>query len=649
MKYRAEVDGLRALAVLPVVFFHAGLPLFSGGFVGVDIFFVISGYLITSILIGDLQSDNFSLVNFYERRARRIIPALALVVFVSTVFAWLWLTPQALKSFGLSLIGVGTFSSNFVFWYESGYFDVAAELKPLLHTWSLAVEEQYYVLFPLFMLLMWRFGLKILFAILLIFFFLSIGLAQWSVEHSASAGFYLLPARGWELVIGALCAIFLWSNSEGRKRSGANILSLLGFILIIIAVFTFDSETPIPGVYALVPTLGAALVIIFAGPGSVVYVLLSNKIVVGIGLISYSTYLWHQPLFAFTRIRNLGELSGLSIFFLCSSSLFMGYLSWRFVEAPFRNKLRVKRGSICILSIFVLIAFVVIGLWISKNDGFQGRKTFYIEYNNLNLGNYIFDNEILREESWSALRRISGDREYGLQNNPFDDELWFDSESAKRKILVVGNSHSKDIYNLFSESRIVQEGFDLARYGIQIRNIGSEFYDSPNFIAADIVVLASRYTELDLESLDGVVDRVLEHGKDVVITHRIFEFYFNSIVNSADQVVIENYKSNIDVSALTKLVNDEYTRQFLQTDTKSIEDYEISFNAIENIAKKHPEVNLLDRMLYVCPDHDKCHGVDQTLGKLFYDYGHHTLSGALYFAKIFDDSELSAVFEFPLK
>ena len=160
MQYRAEIDGLRALAVLPVILFHAGFEFFGGGFVGVDVFFVISGYLITSLIINDINKDTFSIVNFYKRRARRILPALLFVMFVCLPFAWLILIPSELKDFGQSLVAISIFSSNILFWIESGYFDAAAELKPLLHTWSLAVEEQFYILFPVFLTITWHLGIK---------------------------------------------------------------------------------------------------------------------------------------------------------------------------------------------------------------------------------------------------------------------------------------------------------------------------------------------------------------------------------------------------------------------------------------------------------------------------------------------------------
>ena len=193
MKYRPGIDGLRALAVLPVILFHAGFEWFSGGFVGVDIFFFISGYLITTIIISEMAEGKFSIVNFYERRARRIIPALFFVMAACLPFAWLWLTPIDLKDFGQSLIAVSIFISNTLFWWESGYFDTAAELKPLIHTWSLAVEEQYYILFPVFLILTWRLGIKWILIVLSIIFFFSLSVAAWATQYAVSYTHLTLP------------------------------------------------------------------------------------------------------------------------------------------------------------------------------------------------------------------------------------------------------------------------------------------------------------------------------------------------------------------------------------------------------------------------------------------------------------------------
>mgnify|MGYP005708222981 FL=1 len=214
MKYRAEIDGLRALAVLPVILFHAGFEWVSGGFVGVDVFFVISGYLITTIIISEMAEGKFSIVNFYERRARRILPMLFFVMLACLPFAWLWLNPNDLQNFGDSLFAVSTFSSNILFLLRGGYFDTAAELKPLLHTWSLAVEEQYYILFPIFLILTWRLGIKWILILLSIVFFVSLGIAQWGVYNYPSATFFLLPTRGWELLVGVFAAFYLNFNTH---------------------------------------------------------------------------------------------------------------------------------------------------------------------------------------------------------------------------------------------------------------------------------------------------------------------------------------------------------------------------------------------------------------------------------------------------
>jgi peptidoglycan/LPS O-acetylase OafA/YrhL len=338
MKYRAEIDGLRALAVLPVILFHAGFESFRGGFVGVDVFFVISGYLITTIIISEMAKGNFSIVNFYERRARRILPAMFFVIVVSLPFAWFWLAPSDLKDFGQSLVAVSTFSSNILFWRESGYFDTVAELKPLLHTWSLAVEEQYYVIFPIFLMLSWRLGVKWVVTLLAIIFLLSLGLAQWGAYNNPFAAFFLLPTRGWELLVGVFAAFYLKYNTHLKSQPLNQFLSLLGFSMIAYSIIVFNKTTPFPGLYALIPTLGTGLLILCAVPKTFIHSLLSMKFIVGIGLISYSAYLWHQPLLAFARHRLFGEVPDLLLIELCITYIGMEWFSWHFVEKPFRHK-----------------------------------------------------------------------------------------------------------------------------------------------------------------------------------------------------------------------------------------------------------------------------------------------------------------------
>ncbi len=369
--YRPEIDGLRAVAVLPVILFHAGFEAFSGGFVGVDIFFVISGYLITSILVQEAQDHSFSFTGFYERRARRLLPALFFVMLVCLPFAWLWLLPADMKEFSSSLIAVSSFLSNFLFWKSSGYFETAAELKPLLHTWSLAVEEQYYLFFPIILMLTWRLARRWLVVVFIALALASLALAQWGTMSKPAAAFYLLPARLWELLVGALTALYLTKRQGGISNDQiSQIGSFGGMLLVFGAIFAFDRQTPFPGLYALVPTIGTALIILHATPQTVIGQLLSQRIPVAIGLISYSAYLWHQPLLAFARHASLHEPSRLLLGSLAAASLVLAYFSWRYVETPFRNRQRFSRRQVFAMSGVGIMAFSAIGLAGTASAGF---------------------------------------------------------------------------------------------------------------------------------------------------------------------------------------------------------------------------------------------------------------------------------------
>lgn len=219
MNYRREIDGLRAVAVVPVILFHAGFQAFSGGFVGVDVFFVISGYLITSIILTEKQAGTFTLLGFYERRVRRILLALFVVMLACLPFAWFWMLPGDLRDFSRSLRYVSLFSSNILFLKQSGYFDTAVELKPLLHTWSLAVEEQYYVVFPVLLLLIWRLGKRWIVGIFAVMAVMSLAAAQWGSFYQPAATFYLLPTRGWEILLGVFIAFYLFTQERSQVAS----------------------------------------------------------------------------------------------------------------------------------------------------------------------------------------------------------------------------------------------------------------------------------------------------------------------------------------------------------------------------------------------------------------------------------------------
>lgn len=371
-KYRADIDGLRAVAVLPVVLFHAGFEAFSGGFVGVDVFFVISGYLITIILITELEVNDFSFRRFYERRARRILPALFFVMALTLPAAWLWMLPGQLDGYFQSIIYVVLFSSNVLFWQEHGYFTGAAELKPLLHTWSLAVEEQFYVLFPILLLLLWKLGRRTAALIIIVLALISLGLSEWAWRNTPVANFYLAPTRAWELLAGSLCAFAM----VGKAPRSSDVLSALGLALIALSILFYDATTPFPSLYAVPPVLGASLIILFGAQQGWTTRLLTSRPLVGIGLISYSTYLWHQPLFAFARIRTVREPTPELMFALAALSLVLGWATWRWVERPFRigpHGKFPKPVSILAMSVIASVALVSVGWLGGTKDGAEGR------------------------------------------------------------------------------------------------------------------------------------------------------------------------------------------------------------------------------------------------------------------------------------
>ena len=374
MKYRADIDGLRAIAVLSVLFFHANIPPFKGGFIGVYIFFVISGFLITSIIVEDIQNKKFSLLYFYERRVRRIMPALFLVMAFSTLVAWLGMMPSHFKEFSQSLFATSIFLSNVFFWRDSGYFNTASELKPLLHTWSLAIEEQYYVIFPLFMLVVWKWHQKLGVFLLITTTVICLVLSQLALNIDKNAAFYLLPFRVWELTIGAMVALIHRKQFVDLNDKILNLLSLSGLLLIIVPVFFYTKTTPFPGLYAIPPVLGAAMLIIFCKNNTLAFKVLSQKLFLGIGLISYSLYLWHQPLLAFRHFYAPGENGlGIALGLLAVSFLF-AFLSWRFVEQRFRDKKKVSRSRLLLIVLPLWTFFAVFGLWGHISSGFANRQ-----------------------------------------------------------------------------------------------------------------------------------------------------------------------------------------------------------------------------------------------------------------------------------
>lgn len=374
LPYRAEVDGLRALAVLPVIFFHAGFKGFSGGYLGVDIFFVISGYLITSIIDSDLARNRYSLLGFYERRARRILPALFLVAVASAVAAWQLMIPEQLEEFGQSLVSLAFFVSNYLFYSQTSYFGTATELKPLLHTWSLAVEEQFYVIYPLLLVLVLvrlRHGAAqvAMLALLVVL----VVVAELATRHNPDLAFYSIHSRGFELLMGALAA-----------RSQSTLLKLTpsyqaaaawaAAVVTVLCLAAFGRSSHHPGLATLVPVTAAAALLVYASPRNVLGRAFALAPVVLVGKMSYSLYLWHQPVFAFYRLYEARDLRPREFIAPIVACFIVAYVSWRFVEQPFRRRGTVPRGALAaFVGAFAAIQIGVGGLLVA-NEGYPQRS-----------------------------------------------------------------------------------------------------------------------------------------------------------------------------------------------------------------------------------------------------------------------------------
>lgn len=351
LKYRKDIDGLRSLAIIPVVFNHAGIPGFSGGFVGVDIFFVISGFLITGILAREIDEKRYSIVKFYERRARRILPALFTVLLSCLVLGWFLFSPTLYDQLAKSVLAALLFISNFWFWHSAGdYFGPGADLEPLLHTWSLAVEEQFYVFYPLLLWLLSGHSRRMWIVVVGGISLLSLALSAFITISHPAFSFYLLPTRIWELGAGALLA--LGAYRAFRRNWTRELAGALGLTLISGAIFFLNDQTPFPGLAAIAPVAGASLLIFAgAGSGSIATSLLSLRPFVGVGLISYSFYLWHWPIIVAARVITQTSILQLPVAVFCIlSALALSIISLWVIERPFRQ----NRGQRVISSLGIL-------------------------------------------------------------------------------------------------------------------------------------------------------------------------------------------------------------------------------------------------------------------------------------------------------
>ena len=431
--YRPEIDGQRALAVLAVIIYHAKINIFgdivlTGGYIGVDIFFVISGYLITSIILNDLKNNQFSFTNFYERRARRLLPVLLLVILVFLPLAWMYYFPFDLKHFSKIARASILFFSNFAIW-ESGmqYAAKSSLLEPFLHTWSLSVEEQFYIVMPVILLLMFKYLRGQILFIFIFGFIFSLILAEYGSRYHPLPNFYMLPTRGWELLAGSILAKLEIDYGRNNRRILTNTMPILGLILIVSSFIFFDEQTRHPSSITLVPVLGIMLIIWFSKQDEALTMILSSKVFVGIGLISYSLYIWHYPIFAFARYLHLVNGTLLNYVLIFSLIFSLSIFSYLFIEKPFRDRslISLKKLIITVVVFSSLLITINSIIFLNKEGWFPDR------FDTISSENFI--------PPWSVVKKdnvICYDR--------LDDNCVF-NENASPSIFLIGDSQLSTI------------------------------------------------------------------------------------------------------------------------------------------------------------------------------------------------------------
>ena len=618
LSYRPEIDGLRAIAVMAVVLYHAefvvgGANPLSGGYVGVDVFFVISGYLITSIILKDMDGRGFSFARFYERRARRILPALILVTVASFPFAWIYLVPHRFMDFADSALSALFFWSNFHFWQATGYFDLAGIEKPLLHTWSLAVEEQFYFLFPPMLLLLRRFAPGRMMVAFSVLFAASLCAAQFASGKFPDAAFYLLPMRGWELLAGAMLARL--EQERGRGDLGpalAASMSALGLILVVGSCFLFDADTRHPSVVTLIPVAGTVLLIRFAGGADPVTRMLASRPFVAVGLISYSLYLWHFPVLSFARYRN-PETDAAEGLICIALAIALATATYFLVERPARRAPWLGLGRFGAATGAGAALLLALAVGVSAMQGFPGR------YDPADL----------------YLVNFSRDHYAAYVRERFDDHRMeaFSDDPETVKVLVIGDSYGQDLVNALHEGGL-DEGVETATHYIpaicgnlmldrdvdamvpdknRARCTGHPRYREPGLDAllrqADILWLASNWRDWQLPYLAESVDNI------------------GGATDAAILVLGRKKFQPNDVQSLLAMSREQ--RRGL---TAPMPDGTRQANASIAAALTGREV-FIDVQTLLCGDGDSCPVFDDRLQWISYDGGHLTRAGAAHMGR----------------
>jgi peptidoglycan/LPS O-acetylase OafA/YrhL len=506
--YRPEIDGLRAVAVMMVILYHGLIPGFGAGYIGVDIFFVISGYLITGILTAELAEGRFSILRFYERRIRRIIPALMLVMLLCVPFALWLMLPDDLENFGQSLIATTAFANNILMLMTSGYFETEVQFKPLMHTWSLGVEEQYYLAVPLMMWAAWAWGktrgvVTGIAAVTVLSFATCIVLARYAPQ----ADFFLIFSRGWELGAGSLAVLLEPRIRPLAGKRTAAALVLFG-LLLAVSPFLYRYTVATPNWRTALSMAGICLILLFGGRDDPAGRVLASKPFVGIGLISYSAYLFHQPIFAFVRLASLDQPSVALMLGLLVPILLCAWLSWRFVEQPCRDRSRVSTRKLLIGSLAAALVTIAVGATFQLTSGFYQRWP-----------------ELADQKARGRFANI----EYNLGPERFE-KVSLPASSDKVRVLVIGSSFARDFINMALETgRVGNHIFALrARADCEVLK-AEEIEQARN---ADFIVLASRPSPGQVRCIARRIKRLsgLTSAQIIIIGRKSFGYNNNAIM-----------------------------------------------------------------------------------------------------------------------
>ena len=634
--YRKEIDGIRALAIIPVVLFHAGISFFEGGYVGVDIFFVISGYLITRLIKREFSEKKFSLKIFYERRIRRILPALFFMVLIVTILAQLIMVPSDLLEFYRSSTANTLFLSNFFFWTNINYFSNPTELMPLIHMWSISIEEQFYLIYPIiFLYLLKKLNLNQILITLFVLLSLSLFFAQVignfnlaypyvakkiSFFYISSASFYLPVARAWELLCGCMVAIYLNKKNNLNNKFFDHFV-FFGIILILISIFFYDKNIPYASVYTLLPVIGTVLLILFLNEKSFFYFLFTNKTIVFFGLISYSLYLWHQPIFAFYRIYFINDPFIYEYLLLIIVSIVIAFISWRYIEKPFRNRNFLSSNKVFFVFFFISGLIIIFNSFGINSNGFNKIA---------NIKNKLGDKKkIILDKQLKILEIVNLQKNYLKQ-----DYEKFISKNNRLKILFLGDSHARDIYislNLNKENLI---NYDLYKFTfgnnclfyleqkkhLRKKNCEDELENiiknKQAINKSDYVIFSMRYYEEPVEKLNNLIDKLNIDYKKVIIAGARNEFY--RPVNLALNLVSRNKDRETSEKKL-------FINRKKHTDEFS--------NNLNDFAKKN-NFKFLDLYQIACNSElKKCDFYDDDYNLYYYDYGHWTKEGANFFGE----------------